>query len=128
MKKLPFSIIAGVLLLACAGAKSCGGEDPVNPVPDASTGGMGPAAGGNPSTGGDASQGGSGGFDAGPYFTPCQQACANLAKLGCPESQTTCVAMCSLHTSDNRFTQNLDCRINAKSKADAQKCGPSSCR
>jgi hypothetical protein len=83
-------------------------------LPNGGAGGAGPA------------NGGTGGVVVVP--SKCQLACTNLMLLGCPEDQGSCVNMCDLHTADPRFTQNLDCRINAKTKADAQKCGPASCK
>ena len=85
-------------------------QPPRPPQPDVSTGGA-------MSTGG-----------AGPDLPICVRACNNLKALGCPESQSTCVALCNLHSTDDRFTQNLDCRVNAKTKTEAQKCGVASCR
>ena len=92
------------------------------------------AMGGSPSTGGAASTGGAratGGMVAtggASSLTLCQQACANLARLGCPEDQATCPAQCELNSKDSRFTQNIQCRINATSKAAIQACGIASCR
>jgi hypothetical protein len=96
---------------------------PNPPNPDAGTGGA-MSTGGRSSVGGNVATGG-----VGPVELPiCTRACDNLKALGCPESQSTCVALCNLHSSDDRFTQNLDCRVNAKTKAEAQKCGVASCR
>jgi hypothetical protein len=58
--------------------------------------------------------------------SPCDLACANLVTLGCPEGKSTCAATCEkangtvtdLHTS---------CLVNARTKADARKCGSVSC-
>lgn len=99
-------------------------DKPINPPTP-------PAAGGTFSTGGSPATGGVGpvaGAAGAPAPTLCQQACANLAKLGCPEDQATCVGQCDILTSDARFGLSLSCRINAKTKTDAQKCGPASCR
>lgn len=84
--------------------------------------------GGAAATGGALPTGGALGTGGAAELAPCKQACANLAALGCPEDQSTCVALCTLHATDDRFSQNTRCRINAKTQLDAQKCGPASCR
>lgn len=104
--------LAGVLAVCSVGANGCGGS--VNPPVTPGTGGA--PAGGSPGAAGSVA------------VTRCELACANLVVLGCPEDHTSCVAICELHTTDDRFSQNLDCRINARTKAEAQSCGPASCR
>jgi hypothetical protein len=107
-------LIVGALSVCTVGAQGCGPE-PIPNYPLAFGGSTG--AGGAPATGG-----------GGAAPTRCELSCANLAILGCPEDQTTCARQCVLHMSDGRFSQNLDCRINARTIAEAQACGPASCR
>lgn len=106
--------LVGVLAVCSVGANGCG---PTKPEP------VGPSA-----LGGAPSFGGATGTAGAVPVTKCELACANLEVLGCPEDQKTCVASCELHSRDNRFTQNIDCRINARTKTEAQACGPASCR
>ena len=114
---------AKAMFLCAAWLYACQTQHP-NPGPiDAGTGGNAPI-----SIGGSSSVGGSSATGGGAALTPCIQACNNLKALGCPENQSTCVAMCNLHSTDDRFSQNITCRINAKTKAEAQKCGVASCR
>lgn len=106
-------LLAAVLALGTTTASMCG--SPVPPQPPA-------ALGGSAGTGGSAGEAGA------VNFVPCQAACDNLARLGCPEDQTDCLAQCILLTTDSRFAFNVDCRINARTQAEAQACGPASCR
>jgi hypothetical protein len=106
-------LFVGTLAVTSLGANGCG---PINPLPVDPT-----SAGGASGVGGAASAGTSG-------ETPCGLACANLARLGCPEDQSSCVRLCELHATDSRFSQSISCRIAAQSVADAQACGPASCR
>lgn len=114
MKTTPTAILACAVYLACA----CGPKP--GPVPPPG------GAGGQPSAAGGAT--GDGGSAGSGALSDCQRACSNLASLGCPEDQSTCVSQCELLTKDDRFGLSLSCRINAKTKTDAQKCGPASCR
>ena len=103
--------------------------------PDTGVGGS-PGTGGAAATGGKAATGGNaatGGqspvtVDCSGAVTKCQRVCCHMAQLGCSEDQKSCDAMCTLHSIDNRFSQDIDCRLNAKTISDAQKCGPASCR
>jgi hypothetical protein len=109
-------------------------QPPPPPVPVATGGVTGAggarATGGKSGTGGTKSTGGATSAGGAPVGSKCDQACANLKKLGCPDGQdpVLCLQLCALHTTDSRFTQDLDCRITAKTIAAAQKCGPASCQ
>lgn len=66
---------------------------------------------------------------------PCAALCANLVALQCPEDPSTCPSLCVTIVTDVRFSPTqadaqafLDCGTNAKTQADAQKCGPAVCR
>jgi len=73
-------------------------------------------------------------WDAGG--SPCDVMCANLAAISCPEGvDINCVPLCITITTDTRFSPTagdaahfLECRTNAKTQAQAQQCGPASCR
>ena len=99
---------------------------PVPPVPSAMGGSS--STGGAASTGGARATGGTSAAGGASSLTLCQQACANLAKFGCPEDPETCPAQCELNLKDARFSQNVQCRINATSKAAIQACGIASCK
>jgi hypothetical protein len=114
------------LSVCLAAPSSCGGNkpDPNNPPTP-------PAYGGEASTGGSAATGGLApvaGQAGAPQRTKCQQACDNLARLGCPEDQSTCAGQCEILTKDTRFSFDANCRINATTKAQAQACGIASCK
>lgn len=111
-------ILLVALFLAALANSGCGPKPP--PIPPVSGGAS--STGGAPSYGGQEEQGGDG------PVSPCQLACANLERLRCPEDGESCVGQCELHSRDGRFLQNIDCRINAKTKSEAQLCGPASCR
>jgi hypothetical protein len=75
------------------------------------------------------------GYDGGQQ--PCEQMCAHLAGLSCPEGQDQqqCTSLCVIITTDKRFSPTpedaqryINCRLNAKTPAAAQQCGPASCR
>lgn len=75
------------------------------------------------------------GYDGGQ--PPCEQMCAHLAGLLCPEGQDQqqCTSLCVTITTDKRFSpipedaqRYINCRLNAKTPAAAQQCGPTSCR
>lgn len=109
-----------VLLLCLVVLGSCRKEGPTPPpipTPDSGTGGTGPIVDGGQ--------------------TLCAAMCANLAALSCPDGkdQVMCGRLCITNTTDPRFSPTpadaqrfLDCRTNAKTQADAQKCGVASCR
>lgn len=103
-------------------------DKPINPPTPPAAGGAislgGTGSGGETSAAGQAGQATGG---VGPA-SKCQLACSNLARLGCPEDQSTCVGQCEILTHDSRFTFDADCRINATTKAAAQACGIASCR
>jgi len=62
-----------------------------------------------------------------PDPTGCAAACANIAKLGCPEGNTSCVSACA-HTQDSGVTDlKPACLAAAKTVADLQKCGTVKC-
>jgi hypothetical protein len=132
-------VLVALLALLLLPAAGC----PVNPPNPGGAGGS-VATGGTADQGGQspvAGQPGSGGWlpigtggataagaAGGPEQTQCQRACSNLAKLGCPEDQTTCSAQCEILTHDPRFAFDVNCRIVATSKSAAQKCGVGSCK
>lgn len=112
-----------LLLLASSG--TCNYHP--NPIPpDSGTGGADAATGGASAAGGSVGVGGA----TAAGTSVCDQACANLASLRCPEAADLqdCVRICTVNTTSDLFTQDTACRINAKTVADAQKCGPASCR
>jgi|WetSurMetagenome_2_1015567.scaffolds.fasta_scaffold792284_1 hypothetical protein len=113
---VPTKLIAACLVYLCANTSACGAAPPPNPNPPT------PGVGGNSGAGGSAPVAGA------PSQAKCSLACANLAALGCPEDQSTCSQQCEILTHDDRFTFNVDCRINAKTKAAAQACGVGSCK
>lgn len=114
--------LLALLLLPAAGC-------PVKPAPT-------PCVGGAFSTGGTVAAGGtqsdagapSAGQAGATSVSRCQRACAAYVRFGCPEDQSTCVAQCEIMISDSRFTFDVDCRINATSKAAIQACGIGSCK
>lgn len=124
------SYLCAAYLAACSGNPKPPPPSPPIPVSmggSAATGGTS-TAGGTLATGGKAPAGGtvsSGGTTAAPK---CQAYCDHLAALGCPTQAGSCVKLCTLHTSDPRFGQNLDCVMAATSVSAAQKCGPAACR
>ena len=106
------------LLLGIVGACSGAPIPPPQPTPgpDQGTGGSSPIPSGN---------------------VTCEQMCAHLAALSCPDGQDQpqCVRLCFTATTDVRFSPTpddaqrfLNCRFNAQTPADAQICGPASCR
>lgn len=94
-----------IFMMTCA-ALACGS---VNPPPQPPVGMGGAPNGGAPNA-------------------TCEGACDNLARLGCPEDLADCVAQCTRILSDDRFTIDLACRVNARSQDDARACGPASCQ
>jgi hypothetical protein len=107
-----------LLLLLSVWDVSLGCVSSVTPAP-AGVGGMS-ASGGAPALGGQQNQAGS--------PTKCQQACANLRKLKCADGESPCESQCAFMTSDARFVLDVQCRIDAKTKEQAQACGIASCR
>lgn len=101
----PHTLIATIAL---ALSFACG---PVSPPP------------GPPGPLGGAPNGGAAGTAGAPS---CASACANLARLGCPEDD--CEGQCARIVADGRFQIDLACRANARTQAEAQACGPASCR
>jgi hypothetical protein len=107
-----FGAVLALAMVACSVA--C--VRPLPPVgPDASGG-----SGGSTSAGGDTSAGGS--------QTKCQQACANLRRLGCSDASELCEQQCSMMLGDVRFVFDVQCRIDAETKGQAQACGIASCK
>ena len=111
MRHAVFWIIPLVLAVACCKGNNCPTPNPIPP---------------------DTGTGGGGALDAG---TPCQVMCDHLATLPCPEEQSSCVRLCVLNSTDERFAPTaadgrryIDCRLNAKTVVEAQACGPASCR
>lgn len=116
-------ILALLFALAVLPGASCQ-QQPVPPAVGGATSTGGAGLGGSPGVAGETALGGT----AGATVRPCHLVCANLARLGCPEDQATCFGQCEILASDSRFTLGIQCRINAKTKAEAQACGPASCR
>lgn len=106
------------LLLGIVGACSSVPVPPPQPkpAPDQGTGGSSPVP---------------------PGDISCEQMCSHLATLPCPDgiNQPQCTQLCVTATTDVRFSPTpadgqrfISCRFNAQTPADAQKCGPASCR
>jgi hypothetical protein len=125
MKSLAQFAAITLLPLALLGMRC--DRPPVNPTPVPAAGGS-VSTGGNPAVAGETSLAGQAGAAGSATATKCQLACANLARLGCPEDQRTCDGQCEILTHDSRFTFSADCRINATTKAQAQACGIASCK
>lgn len=115
---------------------ACGPKPNPNPTPtpvpvqtggSAATGGTS-SAGGALATGGKAATGGTISAGGSSAIGQCADYCAKKASLGCNTDQSSCVRICTLNTSDKRFTQNVACLMSQTSKASAQKaCGITSC-
>jgi len=68
------------------------------------------------------------GADAEPDATPCERACANLARLACAEATTACVPTCDDELAVGLGTMDPLCALRARDRSDMQRCGPRLCQ
>ena len=62
-----------------------------------------------------------------PSGTPCEAACANLARLGCVEATSECVATCDDQLAAGLGAVDPLCASRAADRAAMQQCGPELC-
>lgn len=61
-------------------------------------------------------------------FTPCNLACTNMAKLGCPEGvNANCVDVCNHAQASGLTNLKPDCLASAATVAAAKACGTVTC-
>ena len=118
---LPSAALVAGAQLFCA----CPAPRPVVPPPDADAAGPEPAPAPPPEPAPEAGPPGPPGQEA------CELACANLARLGCPEAAPdagalTCVPVC-VHTVGTPFNVNPDCVREAGDVVSVRACGTVKC-
>jgi hypothetical protein len=64
--------------------------------------------------------------DANPT-SPCEQACANLARLGCPEATSSCVSTCDDDLAAGLGAIDPVCVAGAADRGAVEQCNPELC-